>query len=157
MQTIPVNETRAEVAALLFPDMGNCCPVSPLCVCVPLRLREIIVHGQDWLLEKDKTLQLRRGEGKKKKKHTSWLTIKCILSSCSEAGGRGWVLIIQTMKTIKSSRSSGEISFRQGLRRRGSVRTHTHAESPAPAHVSAIMTVKITIMSGTGFYPHLSF
>lgn len=65
MQTIPVNATRAEVAALLFPDMGNCCPVSPLCVRVPLRLREIIVHRQDWLLEKDKTLQLKRREGKK--------------------------------------------------------------------------------------------
>lgn len=65
MQTIPVNETKAEVAALLFPDMGNCCPVSPLCVCVPLGLREIIVHGQDWLLEKDKTLQSSVEKGKK--------------------------------------------------------------------------------------------
>lgn len=26
MPTVPVNETRAEVAALLFPDVGNCCP-----------------------------------------------------------------------------------------------------------------------------------
>lgn len=150
IQTIPVNETRAEVAALLFSDMGNCCPVSPLCVCIPLRLREIIVHGQDWFLEKDKTLQLKRTE---EKKHTSWHTIKCILSSCSEGGGSGWVLIIQTMKTIKSRRNTGEISFRQA-------RISTHActsmntESPAPAHVSA-MIVKITIISGAGFHPHL--
>lgn len=62
--TIPVNETKAEVAALLFPDMGNCRPVSPLCVCVPLRLREIIAHTQDWLMEKDKTQQLMRREEK---------------------------------------------------------------------------------------------
>lgn len=65
MLIIPVKETRAEVAALLFPDMGNCHTTSPPCVCILLRLREIIVHGQDWLLEKDKTLQLRRREGKK--------------------------------------------------------------------------------------------
>lgn len=64
MQTTLINETRAEVAALLFPDMGNCCPVSPLCVCIPLRLREIIVHRQDWFLEKDKTLQLMRTKEK---------------------------------------------------------------------------------------------
>lgn len=69
------------------------------------------------------------------------------------------MLIIQTMKTIKSSRNTGKISFRQGLQRRGSVHTstRTHTESPAPAHVSAIMMVKITIMSGTGFHPHLGF
>lgn len=131
-------------------------PVSPLYVCILLRLREIIVHGQDWWMEKDKTLQLRRRE---EKKHTSWHTIKCILSSCSEGGGSGWVLTIRTMKTIKSRRNTGEISFQQRLWRRGSVHTCTreHAESPAPAHVSAIMTGMITIMSGTSFYPHLSF
>lgn len=125
MQTIIVNETRAEVAALLFSDIGNCCPVSPLCVCILLRLREIIVHGQVWLMEKDKSLQLKRTE--EEKKQTSWHTIKCILSSCSEGGGSGWVLIIQTMKTIKSCRNTGEISFQWGPPRLGSVHTHTYA------------------------------
>lgn len=99
-QMVPVNETRAEVAALLFPDMGNCCPVSPLCACIPLRLREIIVRRQDWLMEKDKTWQLRRRDGLKKK-HTSWHAIKCILSSCSQGGGRGWLLTIQTNENNK--------------------------------------------------------
>lgn len=41
------------------------------------------------------------------------------------------------------------------------INTHTrtcmHSESPAPAHVCAIMIVKITNMSGTGFHPHLGF
>lgn len=138
MLTIPVNETRAEVAALLFPDMGNCCPVSPLCVCVPLRLREIIVHGQDWLLEEDKTPQLRRKEGGRErgeKKHTSWHTIKCILSSCSQGEGSGWVLTIQTMKTIKSHRNTGGISFRQGLWRRGSAHMHAHVHTLRVLHL----------------------
>lgn len=125
-QTIPVNETRTEVAALLFPDMGNWCPVSPLCVRIPLRLREIIVPRQDWLLGKDKT---RNSSVQEEKKHTSWHTIKCILSSCSEGGGGGWVLIIQAMKTIKSDRNTGEILFRQGLWRRGSAHTYTLWES----------------------------
>lgn len=63
-RSVPVNETRAEVAALLFSDMGNFCPVSPFYVCVPLRLREIIAHRQDWLMEKNKTQQLVRKEEK---------------------------------------------------------------------------------------------
>lgn len=65
---------------------------------------------QGWLMEKDKTLQLRRRE---EKRHT-WHMVKCILSSCSDTGGSGWVLTMHTMKTIKSHRNTRGISFRPG-------------------------------------------
>ena len=110
--------------------------------CILLRLREIIVHRQDRLMGKDKTLQLKRRE---EKKHTFWPSIKYILSSCSEGGGSGWVLTIQTMNTMKSRRNTGEISLRRRLWWEARIGTNmhtsrTHAESPAPAHASAIMS-----------------
>lgn len=70
-----------------------------------------------------------------KKKHTSWHGIKCILSSCSEGGGGGWVLIIQTMNTIKSRRNTGGIPFRLGLRRRGSAHTYARWKSCTCARI----------------------
>lgn len=54
-KTISDNEGRAEVAALLFPNMFLLSVFVPCC-----GLQEIIVHRQVWLLDKDKSLQFKR-------------------------------------------------------------------------------------------------
>lgn len=112
-----LSQRRAEVAG---PWHGRVVP--PLFSAL-LRLREVIVHGQVcyWRMIKE----CKSGVQKERKKSASWHTIKCILSSCSEGGGGGWMLIIQTMKTIKSSKNTGKIPFHCGSLRVGPV-LHAH-------------------------------
>lgn len=87
---------RAEVADLLSHDMGNGCPVSSLCF-NPAETAGVYCTrfgvGYWW-----KTKRCKSGTKEKKGTHGTSL---CVLSSFSKRGSSGWLLTIQTMKTIK--------------------------------------------------------
>lgn len=56
--------------------------------------------------------------------HTDWHSFKCIFSSCSQGGGGGLLLTIQSVQTIKFRRHTTQILFRLSLWRRAPAHAH---------------------------------